>query len=42
MELIEGIPQFIEAVKALRYIIAIPFVVVGALMLWGWWNNITV
>jgi hypothetical protein len=42
MELIEAAPQIIECVKALRWLIAAPFVVIGALCAWGWWNNVTV
>lgn len=42
MEIIENLPQIIECFKALRWLIAIPFVVLGVLMLWGWWNNVTV
>ena len=42
MEIIENLPQIIEVFKALRYLIAIPFVVLGVLCAWGWWNGITV
>ena len=39
MELIETIPRFTEALWALRYIIAIPFVTLGVLGAWSWWTG---
>ena len=42
MELIQDIENFTAAVYALRWVIAIPFAVIGGLCAWGWWNNITV
>lgn len=41
MELIQNVQNFTDAVYSLRYIIAAPFVVIGALMAWGWWNKVT-
>lgn len=42
METIENIQNFCTVVYSLRYLIAVPFVALGALALWGWWKGITV
>lgn len=41
-DLIAQFENIQQAVYALRWIIAIPFVVLGILGLWGWWNRVTV
>lgn len=38
----ENIQNLVTVIEALRWIIAAPFVTLGAIALWGWWQGMSV